>query len=271
MQAARDTVEAVFSQRAQDTCRGVGDCRGVTELRFALLNAAHEDAHTSRNFRRELDATLVEFDVTAGELPPAVDSAAVDDPGAGEFDAAVVTGSRSSVYHDEPWITALVEWVGDAADAGLPVLGVCFGHQLLAAALGGRVAAMDDYEIGYNEVHHHAADELFDGIDQTFTVFTTHGDTVAELPPDTTALAENDHGLQAFRQGRCWGVQFHPEYDRETAEHVTDGKRDRLGDDRVDAVLSGVTPDSYAAACPAKGVFDNFCRAVREPGRLTAD
>jgi GMP synthase (glutamine-hydrolysing) len=239
-------------------------------LRFALLNAAHEDAHTSRNFRRELDATLVEFDVTEGELPPTVDPAAASDPGAGEFDAAVVTGSRSSVYHDDPWITALVEWVADAADAGLPVLGVCFGHQVLAAALGGRVAGMDSYEIGYNEVRHDD-DPLFDGIDRTFTVFTTHGDTVAALPPDATALAANDHGLQAFRQGRCWGVQFHPEYDRETAEHVTDGKRDRLGDDRVDTVLAGVTADSYAAACPVKAVFDNFCRAVREPERLAAD
>ena len=242
----------------------------MTDLRFALLNAAHEDAHTSRNFRRELDATLVEFDVTEGNLPSSVDPTAAGDAGAGAFDAAVVTGSASSVYHDEPWITALVEWVADAADAGLPVLGVCFGHQVLAAALGGRVAAMDGYEIGYNEVRHDD-DELFDGVDRSFTVFTTHGDTVVDLPPDATPLAENDYGLQAFRRDRCWGVQFHPEYDRETAEHVADGKRDRLGDDRVDAVVSGVTTDSYAAACPAKGVFDNFCRAVRDPDRISAD
>ena len=256
---------------AQDTCRRVGDCRGVTDLRFALLNASHEDAHTTRNFRRELDATLVEFDATDGALPPSVDPATAGDPGAGEFDATVVTGSASSVYHDEPWISSSVEWVADAADAGLPVLGVCFGHQLLAAALGGRVASMDGYEIGYNEVHHHADGGLFDGIDRTFTVFTTHGDTVVELPPDATELAANEHGVQAFRAGNCWGVQFHPEYDPETAAHVTDGKRDRLGDDRVETVLAGVTPDRYEAACEAKQLFDNFCRTVREPERVTAD
>jgi GMP synthase - Glutamine amidotransferase domain len=242
----------------------------VTDLRFALLNAAHDDTHTTRNFRRELDATLVEFDTTDGHLPPSVDPATAGEAGAGEFDAAVVTGSASSVYHDAPWITSAVEWVADAADAGLPVLGVCFGHQLLATALGGRVASMDGYEIGYNEVHHDG-DGLFDGIDRTFSVFTTHGDAVVELPPGATRLAENAHGVQAFRQGQCWGVQFHPGYDTETAEHVTDGKRDRLGDDRVDTVLAGVTPDSYESACEAKQLFDNFCRAVRSSESVAAD
>ena len=231
-------------------------------LRFALLNAAHEDEHTTRNFRRELDAELVEFDVNEGALPPAVDPETAATPGAGEFDAAVVTGSRASVYWDEPWIPPLVDWVREAADAGLPVLGVCYGHQVLAEALGGRVAGMDEFEIGYREVSHHG-DELFAGIDREFTVFTTHGDTVVDLPPSAVELAENDHGLHAFRQGHCWGVQFHPEYDRETAEHVTDGKRERLGDDRVETVLAGIDEEQSAAACEAKRLFDNFERYVR--------
>ena len=234
----------------------------MTDLRFALLNAAHEDEHTSRNFRRELDAALVEFDVNEGELPPAVDPATAGTPGAGEFDAAVVTGSRSSVYWDEAWIPPLIDWTADAAAAGLPILGVCYGHQVLAEALGGRVTGMDEFEIGYNEITHHG-DELFDGIDREFTVFTTHGDAVVDLPSEAVELAENEYGVHAFRQDHCWGVQFHPEYDLATAEHVTDGKRDRLGDERVDAVLEDVTPENHRAACEAKQLFDNFERYVR--------
>jgi len=229
----------------------------MTRLRFALLNAAHDGADTRRNFRRELDADLVEFSASDGHLPDHT-----------EFDGVVVTGSRSSVYFDEAWIPPLVDYVAEAAAAGLPVLGVCYGHQVVAEALGGRVAGMDEFEIGYNEVRHRGDDELFAGIDESFTVFTTHGDAVVELPPNATLLAENDHGVHAFREGHCWGVQFHPEYDIETARTVTEGKRERLGDARVDAVLAEITPEAYDAACEAKSLFDNFAAYAR---RLKAD
>jgi len=229
----------------------------MARLRFALLNAAHDGANTRRNFRRELDADLVEFSASDGRLPDHT-----------EFDGVVVTGSRSSVYWDEEWIPPLIDYVAEAAAAGLPVLGVCYGHQVVAEALGGRVAGMDEFEIGYNEVRHRGDDELFAGIDETFTVFTTHGDAVVELPPSATLLAENDHGIHAFRDGHCWGVQFHPEYDIETARDVTEGKRERLGDARVDAVLSEITPEAYDAACEAKPLFDNFVAYAR---RLKTD
>ena len=219
----------------------------MTRLRFALLNAAHDGANTRRNFRREIDADLVEFDATAGDLPDHTD-----------FDGVVVTGSRSSVYWDEPWIPPLVDYVAEAAETGCPVLGVCYGHQVLAEALGGRVAGMDGFEIGYNEIRRTREDPLFEGIGDSFTAFTTHGDAVVELPPSATLLAENDRGVHAFRDGHCWGVQFHPEYDAETARNVADGKRDRLGDARVDAVHDSITPDAYDAACEAKALFENF-------------
>ena len=83
--------------------------------RIALLTAAHEPEETTRNFRRELDADLVEFHAKSGELPDR-------DPDA--FDGVVVTGSKSSVYWDDDWIPALVDYVADAHDAGVPILGV---------------------------------------------------------------------------------------------------------------------------------------------------
>ena len=230
----------------------------MSRLRIAFVNAAHEGADTRRNFRRELDADLVEFDATGGELPETTD-----------FDGVVVSGSRSSVYWDEEWIEPTKEWVGEAIDAGLPSLGVCWGHQLLADVLGGEVADMGEYEIGYREVSHTGDSRLFDGIDDEFTVFTTHSDAVTELPPGATEIAANDYSNHGFRKERVFGVQFHPEYDAETAESVTKGKE--LADDRMDEVLAGITDENYRAACEAKLVFENFCDFAREVRERDAD
>jgi len=215
------------------------------------LNAAHGGEETRRNFRRELAADLVEFDVNARQLPSGF-----------EFDAVVVTGSRSSVYDDEPWIDDLTDWLAAAHARDLPILGVCYGHQALAAALGGRVEYMGEFEIGYRQVSH-SGDELFSGIDEAFTVFTTHQDRVAELPPGATEIATNDYGVHGFRKGNAWGVQFHPEYDTAMAEHVTRAKEEYLGADGVEAVLDGITPEAYDAACEAKRLFDNFLEYAR--------
>jgi len=217
----------------------------MSRPRLALLNAAHEPADTARNFRRELDADLVEFHAERGELPEHF-----------EFDGVVVTGSRSSVYWDDDWIPRLVEYVADAHDAGVPVLGVCFGHQVLAEALGGTVEDMGEYEIGYREVERTRDDPIFEGVPESMTVFTTHSDAVTGLPPGAELLAENDYGVHAFRVGDSVGVQFHPEYDNETAEELTRNKD--LSDEREADVLAGITPENYAAACEAKRLFENF-------------
>ena len=220
----------------------------MTQPRIALLNAS-ETPSTIRNFRRELDADLVEFAVHE-EMPDTFG-----------FDGAVITGSRASVYWDEPWIDPLVEWIGTAVERGMPVLGVCFGHQVLADALGGTVEDMGSYEIGYRDVEL-GDDPLFAGVESPATVFTTHSDAVTELPPEAEQIAENDYGVHGFRVGNAVGVQFHPEYDPATAREVASGKD--LPDERIERVLEGITETNYAAACEAKALFENFVGSVRE-------
>jgi GMP synthase (glutamine-hydrolysing) len=223
----------------------------MSRLRIAFLNAAHDGDHTRRNFRREVDADLVEYNVTEGDLPE--DFA---------FDACLLTGSRASVYWDEPWIGALKRWVGDAIESGMPALGVCYGHQLLADVLGGSVADMGEYEIGYREIEHNGDSVLFEGIDEQFTAFTTHSDHVTDLPPGAELLATNDYGIHGFRDGSVFAVQFHPEYDMETARKITRGK-DQLSTDRREAVIAGIDEENYAAACRTKALFENFTQFVR--------
>lgn len=227
----------------------------MSDVRIAVLNASHDDANTRRNFRRELDAELAEFDVTAGQLPEAF-----------AYDGCLVTGSRSSVYWDEAWIPPLKQWLRDAIGRDIPCLGICYGHQLLADVLGGTVESMGEYEIGYREITHSGGSLLFEDIPEEFVAFTTHSDRVTDLPADAEPIAENDYGNHGFRAEHVFGVQFHPEYDRETAEVVTREKD--LPDTQMSAVLEGITDENYAAACTAKLVFDNFVSYVREQTAL---
>ena len=223
----------------------------MSRLRIAVLNAALEDANTTRNFRRELEGSAVEFDVTAGHVP-----------GTFDFDAVVVTGSRTSVYDDEVWIPPTKAWVREAIDRGLPCLGVCWGHQLLAEVLGGTVSDMGVYESGYSEIERVGDSRLLEGVDDCFTAFTTHQDEVTQLPPGAQPLAENEYSNHGFRKGRVFGVQFHPEFDRKTARDLS--LRKDLEDSRKRELLESITRENHAETGQAKLVFENFTRIVRE-------
>ncbi|WP_050049334.1 type 1 glutamine amidotransferase [Halanaeroarchaeum sulfurireducens] len=228
--------------------------------RIALLNAGHAAVETRRNFERELDAELVEFNCPEGEFPSSF-----------AFDGCVVTGSAASVYWDEPWIERLKQWVGEAVAAGLPFLGVCYGHQLLASVLGGEVEDMGEYELGYRTIHHDGENRLLDGIEEEFTAFTTHSDRVTQTPPGANVFARNDYGIQGFRTDRVFAVQFHPEYDLEMARTIT--KKKDLDEERIDAVLATITDENYRAASETKQLFDNFLAYVEsvQTGRTTVE
>lgn len=212
----------------------------------AVLDASYGHLHTRRNFRRELAARTVEFDVTDGHLPETLD-----------VDGVVVTGSRSSVYWDEPWITATKAVVGEAISSDIPVLGICWGHQLLAEVLGGTVEPMGTYEIGYRHIKKCGTSRLLAGIEPEFLAFTTHSDAVTTVPPGCRVIAKNDTAIQGIAGEGVFGVQFHPEYDMDTARNVTEEKDD-LDPDLKQEALASITPGNYRAAAPAKLVFENF-------------
>ena len=124
----------------------------------------------------------------------------------------VVLGSTSSVYEDGParaWIDDDLAWLRRADAAGVPVLGICFGAQLLAAAFGGAVEPAGGQEIGWVTI-----DSADPGLIPPGPWLEYHHDRCLP-PPQATVLARNDLGVQAFRVGRHLAVQFHPEVDRE--------------------------------------------------------
>lgn len=149
----------------------------------------------------------------------------------------VVTGSPHSVADREPWVVAGEAYLAQVVAADVPVLGVCFGHQMLAQALGGRVARNPrGREIGTVELELHADDPLLRDGERTVRVNMSHVDTVVEPPPGAQILgATRLDACAALRFAeRAWGVQFHPEFDREIVGHYAMTRADLLREERLD-------------------------------------
>jgi GMP synthase (glutamine-hydrolysing) len=134
------------------------------------------------------------------------------------IDAAVITGSGAMVTQRLGWSERTADWLRDAAEASIPMLGVCYGHQLLAHAFGGHV----DYnprgrEIGTVEIECLPAarhDLLLQGVPLRFRAHATHLQSVLKPPSGAVVLARSSlDNSQAVRFApRVWGVQFHPEF-----------------------------------------------------------
>jgi len=155
-------------------------------------------------------------------------------PDARDYGGVVISGSAAMVSDRHHWSEYTAEWLLDAMQHTVPILGICYGHQLLAHALGGVV----DYhprgrEMGTRLIHLAPAaghDELFSGLPPQFPAHTTHMQSVMRLPSGAEVLAWNSfeahHGVR-FAQ-RVWGVQFHPEFTRAAMSHYLRIRSDAL-------------------------------------------
>ena len=143
------------------------------------------------------------------------------------YDALIVLGGPQQAYDDgsAAWLPATKDLLRAAVAAGVPTLGICLGAQLLAEAMGGRVApGADGVEAGARLVAKRDAawdDELFGEVPFTPTVVQWHEDAIVDLPPGAVLLASSSrYANQAFRVGeRAWGVQFHIETPPEMVRH----------------------------------------------------
>ena len=174
-----------------------------------------------------------------------VDARTEEPPSPRGADAVVITGSAANVPTREGWMLRTEAWLREVVAVGTPVFGICFGHQILAQALGGEVQRNPrGREIGTVAVEQTASDPIFDGLPPTFTANVTHIDTVVRLPPGAVALARSPlEDYQAIRfTPTCYGVQFHPEIDAEVMRGYVETRREILASEGfdVDAMLAAV-------------------------------
>jgi GMP synthase (glutamine-hydrolysing) len=140
------------------------------------------------------------------------------------FSGVVLTGSHAMLTRGLPWMQQTMDWLVRLPQSPVPVLGICFGHHLLARALGGEVKDHPlGVEIGTVQVQATQAaqsDPLLHGLGPLFSVHAAHSQSTSVLPPSAELLAYNEwEPHQAFRYGdRIWGLQFHPEFPVEAVQ-----------------------------------------------------
>lgn len=177
--------------------------------------------------------------------------------------AVIISGSPRDAWVDDPRNDRVLEVIEHCRTAGKPLLGVCFGHQLLGRALGAPVGRHPaGYELGNVEVN--LTDEgvkcpLFAGLPRQLDVIESHQDAVLELPQGARLLATGAHtAVQAFDfAGHLLGIQFHPEMDPAVLQFVWGESRRALWRPKLsfdlDARLAGLRPTPAATR-----IFSNF-------------
>jgi GMP synthase (glutamine-hydrolysing) len=166
-------------------------------------------------------------------------------PGPRDADAFIMTGSSSSVTERAPWMLRAEELLRQIVAARVPFLGICFGHQMLAQALGGEVQRNPlGREIGTVRLARRADDPLFAGLPRAFDVHETHVDAVVRPPPGAEILATTAlDPAAAFRLGtRAHGVQFHPEIDADIMRGYVTARAPLIVDEGGDprSILAGI-------------------------------
>ena len=206
---------------------------------FLGISGDYEDMFC-RLFADHNEVQVVAYEAVNGELPA--------DPS--EADAWLTTGSRHSVNDDEPWIRDLEAFVRKVAGAGAPFVGICFGHQLIAKALGGSVVKSErGWGVGVQEVE--VNEEL--GWGGSYRVLTSYQDQVATLPPGGEILGWNEHcPVSVMGVGSSiLGIQGHPEFEPAYSKALMQSRRGQvIPEETVDAGLASLAeqPDGSRLA-----------------------
>ncbi len=194
----------------------------------------------------------------------------------------ILSGGPNSVYEDDSPMAPT--WV---YDAGVPILGICYGMQLIAHQLGGTVARGTEREYGHAVVHKDGQyNKLFDGLENEVPVWMSHGDRIEELPPGFRSMAYTENSPLAVmgnEEGTYFGIQFHPEVahtpqgteilrnfvfgvcdapgDWIPANFVNDAVariKEQVGDGKVICALSGGVDSTVAAALIHRAIGDRL-------------
>lgn len=180
------------------------------------------------------------FAVIDGEFPGSV----------ADRDAWLITGSAFGVYDEDPFIARLHDFARAVADADVPMVGICFGHQVIAQALGGRAEKSDKgWGVGAHSYRvREARDWLGAPVGAEFATYVSHQDQVTAPPAGATVLASSpfcENAMLAIGD-KIVTLQSHPEMPSAYVRELYDARRPRVGDERVDEALGTISDGARA-------------------------
>jgi len=164
-------------------------------------------------------------------------------PKIGDWSAVMITGSGACLADGYEgvglrmgWTHELIEWVKLVVAADIPLLGVCFGHQIIGAAFGGGVRKSAVPEVGFKDIHVHGDDPLLAPLHPKFVCFVSHEDEVASAGELDVIASTADCAIHAVRvpQRRAWGVQFHSEMLLDEATSLLQYRKKKHGLEAID-------------------------------------
>ncbi|XP_022136858.1 gamma-glutamyl peptidase 5-like isoform X1 [Momordica charantia] len=197
--------------------------------RFAVLLCAEDSEYVKKKYGGyfgvfvrmlgEEGETWDAYRVADGEFP--------DDDDVGIYDGFVITGSCSDADANDAWICDLLLLLKKLNALNKKVLGICFGHQVLCRALGGKTGrALSGWDIGIRTVHMSPSSKVFSSfkIPSMLSVIECHRDEVRELPPKAEVIGWSEKtGIEMFKYGdHMMGIQGHPEYTMDILLHLID-------------------------------------------------
>ena len=183
---------------------------GILQTGKAPPNLVDEYGTYAEMFIRLLQATSYDFkfeifEVCDDEFPATIN----------ECDGWIVTGSKHGAYEKLPWINSLSKLIVEIYNSKLPLLGVCFGHQIIAQALGGRVEKSEKgWAVGFDRYKIDSKAKYMSNLKGVVTLNIMHQDQVIELPEGATRYASSDlcHNAGFYIKDQVLTVQAHPEF-----------------------------------------------------------
>ncbi|MGH9768670.1 MAG: glutamine amidotransferase-related protein [Blastocatellia bacterium] len=211
---------------------GLLECDHVLE-RFRHVAGDYREMFAALFNSHAPEITLQFFDVCNGAFPSSLDAC----------DAYLTTGSRFSAYDDVDWIHSLKNFVRQIHEAKKPFAGVCFGQQIMAEALGGKVERADTgWGVGVHNVEVIRHEAWMRPKQSGCGLQYMHQDQVVRLPEDAVVIGLSDHcPVAMFRAGDSMlGIQAHPEFPKAYSEALLTDRVERIGAERVKAALASL-------------------------------
>ena len=196
-------------------------------------------------FRRMFDEAGHGFDY---DTIPVFEGAALPDPAG--LEGILITGSAAGVYEEHAWLLPLRAFVRRAYAAGTPMLGVCFGHQLMADALGGDVRKSEKgWGLGRHTYDVKSRPGFLASDLPALSIACSHQDQVIVAPPEAEVFLGSDFTPNAgllYRNGRAVSLQPHPEFHDDYTLALAELRRGRAPDHIIDAAVASVATPSHS-------------------------